>query len=296
MSSRSVAEYWDKFVGSHLNSPDHWEANQVVQQSQWRFITGSAFLNPIDWFMQRFGPFARMASICSGSGLLERHIAASYLRDPDGRIDGYDISPGSVEVARAKAAGMSGVYYHVCDINSAELDASSLDAAFAHGALHHIRNLDHCLGQIRSALQPTGYLYVNDYVGPRRYQWTDVQLRLARELLSTLPSRYVRNAILDRCDPVALKTADPSEAVRSDHIMDHVHAHFDVIVQLNRGGTLLAPIFGAGCISPSAFETEEGMQAISRLCARERALIDGGVIRSDHVVVVARPRPPVAEE
>src|SRR5262245_33229887 len=71
MSSRSVAEYWDKFVGSHLNSPDHWEANQVVQQSQWRFITGSAFLNPIDWFMQRFGPFARMASICSGSGLLE---------------------------------------------------------------------------------------------------------------------------------------------------------------------------------------------------------------------------------
>jgi len=286
MIETSVADYWDRFVGTHINSPDHWEANQAVQQSQWQFITGDPFLNPIDWFMKRFGPFASMASICSGSGILEKHIGTRY----KGRIDGYDVSPGSLARARELCAGLADVHFHVADVNTALWGAGYLDAVFANGALHHVLNLDHCLGQLRHALKPSGFLYVSDYVGPRRFQWTDVQLRLARQLFEMVPAEFRRNTTLDRCDPSVLKTTDPSEAVRSDHIMDHIRAHFRIVVLKERGGTLLAPIFGAGCISPTMFESARGIAIMKQMCERERAMIDEGMISSDSVTLIAEPR------
>ena len=221
--------------------------------------------------------------------MLERHVAR-YL-PPGGRIDGYDISPGSLEVARKHAEGISGVHYHVADANTAIWEPAYLDAAFAHGALHHIRNLDHCLGQLRRALKPTGLLYVNDYVGPRRFQWTDVQLRIANELLEGVPAGFRTGLPVTRCDPIALKAMDPSEAVRADHIVAHVNAHFEAVFRADRGGTILAPIFGSGCISPQAFESAEGMAAIQALCDAERRLVQDGVLPSDHVVIIGRPRP-----
>jgi SAM-dependent methyltransferase len=286
MVETSVADYWDRFVGTHINSPDHWEANEVVRQSQWQFITGDPFQNPIDWFMKRFGPFSSMASICSGSGLLEKHIGTKY----GGRIDGYDVSPGSLEQARKLCANLAGVNFHVADVNTAIWGAGYLDAVFANGALHHVVNLDHCLTQLCRALKPSGYLYVSDYVGPRRFQWTDVQLRLARELFEMVPAEFRRRSTLDRCDPIALKALDPSEAVPSDQIMDHIRAHFCIIVLKERGGTLLAPIFGSGCISPSMFESARGMAIMKQMCDKERTMIDDGILASDNVTVVASPR------
>lgn len=291
MSNPSVADYWDKYVGTHLNSPDHWEANQVVNQFQWRLISGNPLLNPVDWFMQRFGPFSAMASICSGSGLLEQYIGTHYLRDRTGFIHGYDVSPGSLALARASCVDLPNVQFHVADVNTAHWDPSYLDAVFAHGALHHVTNLDHCLSQLRRALKPSGFLYLNDYVGPQRFQWTDVQLRMARELFEMVPARFRRNVSIDRCDPVALEGMDPSEAVRSHHIIDHINAHFRIIESVPRGGTLLAPIFGAGCISTSLFESAEGMSIMESMCERERGFIADGVLRSDHVTLVASPRP-----
>lgn len=291
MSSETVADYWDKFVGTHINSPDHWEANQVVNQYQWRLISGNPFLNPIDWFMQRYGPFETMASICSGSGLLEQYVGTHYLSGMSGTINGYDVSPGSLEVARASCAHLPNVKFHVADVNTAQWEPNYVDAVFAHGALHHVTNLDHCLGQLRRALKASGFLFVSDYVGPQRFQWTDVQLRLARELFALVPAEFRRNLSIDRCDPVALVAMDPSEAVRSHHIVDHINAHFNVVECIHRGGTLLAPIFGAGCISPSIFESAEGMSIMMRMCEREQELIAGGLLRSDHVTLVASPRP-----
>lgn len=290
-SQNIVASYWDKFVGTHLNNPVHWEANMVTQQAQWKYISGDPLKNPIHWFLEKYKPFGAMASICCGSGLLERDIAANYLQHKDAQIVGYDISPGSVEVAMERAQGLRGIAYEVCDVNTAVWHEGYLDAAFAHGALHHVQNLDHCLGQLGKALKPKGLLFVNDYVGPQRFQWTDVQLRLAKQALEMVPQQFrVEGAQPKRCDPVALEAMDPSEAVRSHHIMEHIRAHFRIEVLRNRGGTLLAPIFGCGCIAPSAFESAEGMRVIQALCDFERDLIDREIISADHVVVIARPR------
>ena len=286
----TVSEYWDKFVGSHLNSPDHWEANKVVEQAQWKFITGDPLKNPLHWFLETYGPFETMASICCGSGLLERDVAVNYLKSKTGVITGYDISPGSVQVARESCRNLRGVQFEIRDVNREVWSRDYLDAAFAHGALHHVKQLDHCLGQLRMALKPSGLLYVNDYVGPRRFQWTDAQFQLAEEAFEMVPAKFRRNKAVVRADPVALKAMDPSEAVCSDCIIPTIRTHFDVLVLSKRGGTLLAPIFGSGCIAPQIFETAEGMEIIQNLCDFERDLIDREVIGSDHVLIVASPR------
>jgi hypothetical protein len=143
MVKTSLAHYWDRFVGTHIKSPDHWEANEVYRQTQWQFITEDPFQKPIDWFMNRLGPLSSMASICSGSSLLEKHIGTHYV----GRIDGYDVSPGSLEHARKFCASMSGVHFHVADVNTAVWGADHLDSAFANGAMHRAVNLYQCLSQ-----------------------------------------------------------------------------------------------------------------------------------------------------
>jgi len=164
------------------------------------------------------------------------------------------------------------------------------DAVFAHGALHHVSQLDFLLGQIRERLVPEGMLYVNDYVGPARFQWSDVQMRLANELLQRVPRPYVVNMHVERCDPKSLARTDPSEAVCANFIVESVQAHFEIVCRVDRGGTLLAPIFGSGCLHPSIVETGEGLSVIEDLCAREHELVRHAIIPSNHVVLIARRR------
>jgi hypothetical protein len=71
MVKTSVADYWDRFVGTHINGPDHREANQVVRQSQWQFITGN--------------PRARGSYGNSRRELMERHTGPPLLSGPSVR-------------------------------------------------------------------------------------------------------------------------------------------------------------------------------------------------------------------
>lgn len=289
--SNTVASYWDQYVGTHLNSPDHWEANQVVQQFQWKLITGNPFQNPVDWFLAKYGPFNRMASICCGSGILEHHIASNYPHSQGGgSIDGFDISPGSIEVANSKCRELSGVQFFVRDVNTDPWESGVYDAIFAHGALHHVENLDFCLGQLSKALRPSGVLYVNDYVGPKRFQWTELQRLLAQKLFETIPEQYRRSDQVVRCDADALMQMDPSEAVCPDEIISHLLAHFNIVERIDRGGSILGPIFGSGCIDPSIFATNEGMDIIDKLCSLEKQIIENGILDTDNVLIIASPK------
>lgn len=164
------------------------------------------------------------------------------------------------------------------------------DAIFAHGALHHIEALDFCLSEIAGALKPEGFLYVNDYLGPARFQYSALQLRLAKELLFQVPEKFRSGLIPANCDPIALAIMDPSEAVNSHQIYETIRFHFEIIEHREMGGTLLAPLFGGGCLTPSITESAEGLEAISHCVKIERKMINEGLIRSDHLLLVCKKR------
>ena len=283
-----ISRFWDDHVGKHLETFDAWDANVPIRMHQNRKISGDPSLTHVDWFWRRYGPFQAMASICSGNGVLEKHIA--YLKDPSATIVGYDISPRSVEIATENCKNCSNVFFEVADMNSKQWLDARFDALFAHGALHHVERLDHCLGQVRRALRQDGLLYVNDYIGPNRFQWSDMQMRLANELLTTVPRQWVLRPEVMRYPADTLRDMDPSEAVNSQFIEDAVRAHFRIVERLPRGGTLLMPIFGSGCLKHEMLNSPAGLQCLADLAKTEEGLIDDGVVPAYNVIIVARPR------
>lgn len=287
-SKSKAASYWDDHVGQHIDSFVQWDASKPVQMHQWKHITGDPHKNPVTWFWHKYGPFARCASIGCGNGILERSVA-EHLLPPGGRITGFDISPVSIDLARSLST-KEGAEFAVRDLNQDLWEEATYDAVFAHGALHHVEALDFCLGQIANALKPGGLLYVNDYLGPARFQFSDTQLRLAHDLVLRVPEKFRSENTPKRCDPVALSRMDPSEAVNSHQIYETIRAHFTFVETHNTGGTLLAPIFGGGCLDPTIIETSEGLEIISMLADVERTMIDAGLIRSDHLLLVCRRR------
>ena len=283
-----VSSFWDEHVGKHLESFDVWEANYPIKMHQNKKISGDPSQTAVDWFWCKYGPFRAMASIGSGTGILESHVA--HLKDPGASIVGFDISPRSVQIATENCRAWSNVFFEVADVNTRVWPRATFDATFAHGTLHHVERLDHCLGQVSRALKRDGLLYVNDYIGPSRFQWSDVQMRLANELLATVPRQWVLQPEVLRFEAETVRQMDPSEAVNSQFIEDAVRAHFRVIERRPRGGTLLMPIFGSGCLDREMLNSAAGLQCLADLAAAEERMIEDDLVPAYNVVLVARPR------
>ena len=265
-----------------------WEFPEVVQGFDNSRVTGRADLPPLYWFYRSYGPFKEAASIGCGTGILEHSLVE--VEHFDGPILGLDISPRSVEKARENCAGHMNIRFEVADLNTHVWPAAAYDVVFAHGALHHIEKLDWALGQIARSMKPDGLLYVNDYVGPQQFQWSDVQLRLANQLMTNVPVQWVRNPRIQRCDPSELARRDPSEACQSHFIEETIRAHFEIVERRSRGGSLLAPIFGGGGLRESMLHSADGIACLRKLCELEAQLFDQGIIPTNHVVIVAKAR------
>lgn len=283
-----VSQYWDEHVGDHLSSFFHWEANEPIMAHQNVRVSGDKQVTALNWFWRKYGPFQDVANLGTGTGILEHALCS--LPDFKGRVIGYDISPHSLEIARKNCSAFPNARFEVADLNTKIWDPACFDVVTANGALHHIEALDWCLGQIERSLRPSGLLYVNDYIGPQRFQWSDLQMRVANELLESVPRKWISREKVARCDPDTLIKQDPSEAVCSHFIEDTITFHFQIIERKPRGGTLLAPIFGSGCLDCSILNSPEGLRCLTQLAEREGELIDRGLLPADHVVIVARKR------
>jgi SAM-dependent methyltransferase len=287
-----VATFWDEHVGRHLEPFAHWESPPSIAAALMEVVSGDPRLHPLQFFLAQYGPFAHVAELGCGNG----HLVSFLLHaDPNIKIDAYDISPTSLEQTRALIAPLAGAAER-CRIVSIDLNAAALpqdlyDAVVTTGSMHHIENLDFCFGNIRRSLRAGGLLWLNDYVGPNRFQWSDTQMRLANELLAMVPSRWRLRERVKRFDGEAMRDLDPSEAVAPQHIPAALDAHFEIVRSWPRGGTLLAPIFGSGCLDSAMAMTEEGANVLSAMFKAEHDLVTAAALPSDSYLYVAKARP-----
>ena len=214
------------------------------------------------------------------------------------RLTGYDISAESIAQAEAKARqrGVEGARFLVQDFQDLRLPRRAFSAVVMSMSLHHVAELHRVLRQVRSCLQPGGWLLVNEYIGPSQFQFDEGLLRLVEDLLAALPerlrydylngvtkSRYVKHS---RAHWFAV---DPSEAICSEHIEGALRRFFRVAVQANYGGPVLALLLEniVGNFSP---EREDDVAILRTLMATERALIREDVLADHFAVFAARPR------
>jgi SAM-dependent methyltransferase len=195
---------------------------------------------PVDWFMiwLKGRRFQRGLSIGCGSGEFERDLARHKLCE---RLDAFDASFRSVMLASrsARAEGHEGVLYFVADFNRCRLPRRKYDIVFFHQSLHHVENLEGLLDEVLDCLRPGGLLYLDEYIGPSRSTWSDDLLIHHRTAFAELPDSLKTESEL----PLPIQQDDPSEAIRSDEVLEAVEVGFRIAAFRGYGGNLLSVVY-----------------------------------------------------
>lgn len=254
----------------------------------------------VDWLTGaverlRIPPGGHWLSIGCGSANTEIHAARTGLFDS---MAAFDVSGVSLEHAKAAAekAGVTGIEFRAADLDHLRLPRERFDVVLAIMSLHHVRRIGPLLEEIRGTLKPGGLLLTNEYVGPRRHQFTDRQLSIARELLEALPDVWRRDgetgSIKTEAGRLSVrewKRVDPSEGVRSDRILPEIEKRFRIVDRRDYGGAILHPML-EGIVHNFDPGDPKDVGAIRLIGAFENILVRLGAIPSDFTVIAAEKR------
>lgn len=275
----TAGSFWDQEIAA----PQHvsWLEHPQLHEYANGLIGGGTPTWPIDWFTTwlRGRRFARALSIGCGGGALERDLLAHHLVT---RIDAFDASIASLALARslAHAAGMQDrIRYFAADFNEPRLPRGTYDLVVFHQSAHHVAKLEKLYRAVLLALRPGGLLYLDEYVGPSRFDWTDDLLREHRRVYRTLPE-HVRT---EPDVPFPIQKDDPSEAYRSSEIEPQLHIGFRTVARRPYGGTLLSVLYPL--LRPGSADPE----ILQALASEEERLLASGA-PSYYTLIVARPR------
>ncbi len=231
-----------------------------------------------DW-MTKLAPaeaFPRVLVI-GDQGAAEALIQAGFAA----RIDVVD---GSVPFAagldpeagegETRTGETSSVHRLAFDPREPALPVAAYPAAFAVGGLSAHLRLERLLAAVLDALEPGGFLIVDDYVGPERHEWNERTGSAARAAYEQLPATARRFAQL----PLPPLEGDCARATRSRDIERLVRTGFRIQKMTRYGGDLVAPLGYAVDWSRAAGD-------------QVRRLARGSLSdRPHYAVIVARPR------
>ena len=295
---RRTAAHWGAEAGTwQVGRGLHWTEHPVVQERINRKVSGNPAVDSYLYFLDKYLaghlPVERSLTLGCGDGSLERGLVKyNFARHYEGVDAASDALRRAEELAPRE--GPSAFSYRGMDLNILRLEAEQYDVIFGVNSVHHVENLEQLFIEARRALKPGGYLHLNEYVGPSRFQWTERQLDAVNGLLMVLPERYridlkdtrTVKTRLGRPTVEQIKAIDPSEAVRSAEIVRVLRGYFELIDVKEYGGTILHPLLDsiAGNFDP---EKAEDRTWIEWLFQAEDALLAAGDVSSDFVVVIA---------
>ncbi len=219
-----MSDFWDREVVARQHI--EWMGLLPVRLHINELIGGEERKWPIEWFESwlQGRKFCRALSVGCGAGALERQLIERGLCQ---QIDAFDGSITSLHIAcsAARQAGLADrIRYFAADFNRCALPRHAYDIVFFHQSAHHVTALEELFSQLLTALKPNGLLYLDEYVGPSRFDWNDSLLAAQRAFYECLP-RAMRAA--DRL-PLPIQQDDPSEAVRSGDIESRLKIGFEI--------------------------------------------------------------------
>lgn len=302
----------DQDLAAHLDSawgdPATWLAHglqwlhlDAVREHIQEQVTGDAAVSPLEWFFQTVGaaqplPLRRVLVLGCGQGTVERQVARAGWAN---EIVAIDLSAKVLAVARANAAadGLA-IQYLQADMNHLPLgqpgfEPASFDAVLGVSSVHHCADLEHLYASLHRLLVPTGWLFLDEYVGPDRFQFPDHQVRFLNQLLDLLPG-HLRSLYdgrvkgnLSRPTVEAVVAIDPSEAVRSSQVLPLLGRHFDVLQRRPYGGAILRVLLSD---IAQNFQDAAARPWLHALLGVEEELFRTGRLQRDMACVMARAR------
>jgi ubiquinone/menaquinone biosynthesis C-methylase UbiE len=298
-----VADYWDKHTDESFFGETYWLANPVINRHHQKLAAGGRdYETWVDFSVQHFlgqdCPVDQVLCIGSGDGVLERHLARINTAK---LIEGIDLAPKRIAIAEeeARKAGFADVIsYSVCNAEINPFPNSNYDAIYFNSALHHMSDLDGILNKCKLALKTDGYLFVNEYIGPNRFAFSDREKEVMRSVFLMIPEKYrISHAEFDRGqlrkqlnfpDPAEVEKSDPSEAIHSQDIAAAIERHFTVEEFNYIGGTLMQLMLLdiAGNFKESDSESLDVLNLIFEI---ENTLVGNGDLLPHFAMIIARP-------
>ncbi len=193
-------------------------------------------------------PHARGISIGCGTGLNEIALLEAGIVS---RFDCYELSEKAVEngMLEAQKRNLEGrIVFHRQDVFALPLAPGSFDLVYWDNAMHHMFDADAAMRWSKEMLAPNGCFFMHDFVGPTRFQWSEEQMRLVKQVLEGLDdayflipnSEYMWKKEPSRMSVEEMMEADPSEAADSDNILPAFAKHFPEGAVIPLGGLLYA--------------------------------------------------------
>ena len=253
-----------------------------------RRITGDPELGPETYFARRHGPSIaapHAVSLRASDAKLEIALVEAGSCE---RVTGLDDEQSRVDFAAGRVPEplRSRVAFQLGTLDRWE-PPEPLGAAVCRSFLHRQRDLEAVLDRLAAILVPGGLLFVEDFVGPARFQWTDAQLEAINRLLARLPDELLgdlaatdgrRKRSVERPDPDAWIAANANEAVRSDEIVSLLDARFERVEVCPYGGAIFHQLFSR--IMGNFVARPE---LVGVLMEVDALLTDAGALNADYV-------------
>ncbi|HEV7241451.1 MAG TPA: class I SAM-dependent methyltransferase [Thermoanaerobaculia bacterium] len=274
---------WNDEQRSEQLAHTTWMANTAVLMHLNERATGDPARDWLSSWAHRWfvGNDLRVLVLGCGEGWLERAVAQWPFV---AHIDAVDFAEHAVARASEAARGIEKIAYGVVDLNRDELPSDAYDVVVAHSVLHHVENLEHAYAQIERTMRANATLIVNEYVGPRRFQFSDDVLSIMNALLAC-----IGHAPRQRPTVEEMIANDPTEAVRSDELLAFTSRHFEVLERKDVGGTILQHLL-FNVVQDFRFDVPRERAILEILCTIEAILVDSGRVPCDYVILAARKR------
>jgi len=260
-----------------------------------RRITGDPELGPETYFARRHGPSIvapHVVSLRASDAKLEIALVEAGSGE---RVTGLDDDQGRVDFAAGR------VPEPLRDRIRFQLGAldrwappEPLGAAVCRSFLHRRPDLDTVLDRIAAMLEPGGLLFVEDFIGPARFQWTDAQLDVINRLLARLPPELLidltaedgrQKRRVERPALAGLIAQGSNEAISSKEIVPGLDARFERVEFCAYGGAVFHQLFSR---IMGNFADRPDLVAV--LMEVDALLTDAGTLSSDYVWGVWRRR------
>ncbi len=270
-----------------------WQSPVIVGEVQ-RRITGDPCMRVEEYFRDRHcpEPLGRGLSLGAGGGQLERSMLELGVCE---EILGIDISEQRVEWANdAIPQSLSGRLSFERHNLETWRPVGRFDLLIARVVLHHITRLEPLCESLQTVLRRGSLLYIDEYVGPARFQWTDKQLEVIARLLDRLSPSLVADLVEPSAGPrrhanrpsvESMIAADPSESARSDEIMGILDAHFDLVERRPYAGAVFHQLFNR---ITGNFQGNDDL--VRTLMEIDFLLCDEGVLETNYEWAVYRTR------
>jgi SAM-dependent methyltransferase len=262
--------------------------NPIARAAINRRITGDPDLGPETYFARRHGPtiVAPLAlSLRASDAKLELALIEAGSCE---RLIGIDDDPGRVDFATGRVPEplREQIRFQLGTLEDFQ-PSEPLGAIVCRSFLHRCADLEAVIDRLHTLLAPGGLVFVEDFVGPARFQWTDDQLKAINRLLAQLPEDLLtdlaatdgrRKRSVERPDPEAWTASNPRDAVRSDEILPLLDKRFERVDVCPYGGAIFHQLFSR-IMGNFAGRPE----LVGLLMEIDALLTDTGALNSDYV-------------